>query len=187
MARISRDLASKMVCQAPPCEVSRRVRTALFGWSPAAGLARLRKNSFQVVETGAAAQDLRALDVGADGKVYLGFDRGLLVGVAPSGGGVPDFGLAPTPRSEQVNGILAEPNGGVWFSCGSQLCLLDHGRRARLRSDLWSAARAMGRRCCAIAPGTCGSVDRSTSMSCHAEKRGSGRATAICRNPVTPH
>ncbi len=92
------------------------------------GLARLRKNSFQTAETGAAAQDLRALDVGADGRVYLGFDRGLLVGVAPPGGGMPVFAPAPNAPHEQVNGILAEPDGGVWFSCGSQLCFLDHNR-----------------------------------------------------------
>jgi hypothetical protein len=38
------------------------------------GLARFRKNSFQVVETGAAGQDLRALDIGADGKVRCIWD-----------------------------------------------------------------------------------------------------------------
>jgi signal transduction histidine kinase/ligand-binding sensor domain-containing protein/CheY-like chemotaxis protein len=92
------------------------------------GLARFRKGSFQVVETGAAGQDLRALDIGADGKVYLGFDRGLLVGAVPPGGGAPEFALAPNTPHDQVNGILAEPNGDVWFNCGLQLCLLDHGR-----------------------------------------------------------
>jgi signal transduction histidine kinase/ligand-binding sensor domain-containing protein len=92
------------------------------------GLARFRRNSFQVVETGAAGRDLRALDIGADGKVYLGFDRGLLVGAVPPGGGAPEFVLAPHAPQDQVNGILAEPNGDVWFSCGLQLCLLGQGR-----------------------------------------------------------
>jgi signal transduction histidine kinase/ligand-binding sensor domain-containing protein/CheY-like chemotaxis protein len=91
------------------------------------GLARFRKNSFQVVDTGAAGQDLRAIDIGADGTVYLGFDRGLLASGHPPGG-EPEFVLvANTPR-DQVNGILAEPNGDVWFNCGLELCLLSHGR-----------------------------------------------------------
>jgi streptogramin lyase len=82
------------------------------------GLARFRKNSFQVVDTGAAGQDLHALDIGTDGKLYLGFDGGLLAGVVPPGGGTPKFVDVPNAPHEQVNGILAEPNGDVWFSCG---------------------------------------------------------------------
>ncbi len=116
-----------MVFQAPPCEGLEEGPDGTLWVITGRGLARLRKNSFQIVETGAAAQDLRALDVGRDGKVYLGFDRGLLIGAVPSGGGAPVFGLAPNTPHEQVNGILVDP-AGVWFSCGSQLCLLDHGR-----------------------------------------------------------
>jgi len=91
------------------------------------GLARRSKNSFQVVETGAAGQDLRGLGVGADGTVYLGFDRGLAVGVVPARGGAPAFTVVPQAPHEQVNGILVETNGDVWFSCGLRLCLLSHG------------------------------------------------------------
>jgi signal transduction histidine kinase/ligand-binding sensor domain-containing protein len=91
------------------------------------GLARSHGNSFRIVETGAAGQDLRALDVGAGGQVYLGLDRGLLVGVGPPGGTL-EFTLLPRAPPGQVNGILAEPNGDVWFSCGLQLCLLGQGR-----------------------------------------------------------
>jgi signal transduction histidine kinase/ligand-binding sensor domain-containing protein len=92
------------------------------------GLARSSGDSFQVVETGAAGQDLRALDIGAGGQVYLGLDRGLLVGVVPPGGGTPEFALLPRAPPDRVNGILAEPDGDVWFNCGLQLCFLGHGR-----------------------------------------------------------
>ena len=92
------------------------------------GLARSHGNTFLVVETGAAAQDLRALDIDAAGRVYLGSDRGLLVGVVPPGGGTPEFALLPRAPPDQVDGILAEPNGDVWFDCGLQLCLLGQGR-----------------------------------------------------------
>ena len=34
----------------------------------------------------------------------------------------------PNAPQDQVNGILAEPNGDVWFNCGLQLCLLRQGR-----------------------------------------------------------
>ncbi|MCX6629530.1 MAG: triple tyrosine motif-containing protein [Candidatus Solibacter sp.] len=90
------------------------------------GLARFRKNSFQVVETGADGQDLRSLSIGADGKLYLGFDHGLLVGVSPPSGAA-EFVPVPDTPVDQVNGILAEPNGDVWFGCGLQLCLLSQG------------------------------------------------------------
>ena len=92
------------------------------------GLARSHGNTFRVVETGAAGQDLRALDVDAGGRVYLGFERGLLVGVAPPGGGTPEFALLPRAPPDTVDGILAEPSGDVWFNCGLQLCLLGQGR-----------------------------------------------------------
>ena len=128
MVRIFRDLVEKRACQAPPSEALKGGPDGTLWVITGRGLARLRKNSFETAETGAAAQDLRALDVGADGKIYLGFDRGLLVGVAPPGGDMPVFALAPNAPHEQVNGILAESDGGVWFSCGSQLCLLDHSR-----------------------------------------------------------
>jgi ligand-binding sensor domain-containing protein len=91
-------------------------------------VARSHGNTFRVVETGAAGQDLRALDVDAGGRVYLGFDRGLLVGVLPSGGGTPEFALAPRAPPGQVDAILAETNGDVWFNCGLQLCLLSQDR-----------------------------------------------------------
>jgi signal transduction histidine kinase/ligand-binding sensor domain-containing protein len=92
------------------------------------GLARSHGNTFRVVETGAAGQDLRALDIAAGGQVYLGSDRGLLVGVVPPGGGTPEFALLPRAPPDRVDGILAEPNGNVWFNCGLQLCLLGQGR-----------------------------------------------------------
>jgi ligand-binding sensor domain-containing protein len=92
------------------------------------GLARFRKNSFQAVDTGAAGQDLRAIDIGTDGRLYLGFDRGLLAGLVPPGGGAPEFVDVANAPHEQVNGILAEPTGDVWFSCGLQLCLLSQSR-----------------------------------------------------------
>ena len=109
------------------------------------GLARLHKNTFQLVPTGNAGQDLHALDIGSDGKVYLGSDRGLLVGMVPPRGGVPELALAPGAPREQVNGILAEPNGDVWFSCGMQLCLLNHGglrvfdQKSGLPPERWGA------------------------------------------------
>ena len=91
------------------------------------GLARSHGNSFRAVETGAAGQDLRALDIGTGGQVYLGSDRGLLVGVATPGGGTPEFALLPRAPPDRVDAILAEPNGDVWFNCGLRLCLFGNG------------------------------------------------------------
>jgi signal transduction histidine kinase/streptogramin lyase len=91
-------------------------------------LARSHGDSFRLVDTGAAGQDLRALDIDAGGRVYLGFDGGLLVGVLPPGGGTPEFALLPRAPPGRVDGILAESNGDVWFNCGLQLCLLGQNR-----------------------------------------------------------
>ena len=119
-----------------------------------------------------------------DGKVYLGFDRGLLVGVVPPGGGAPVFVLAPNTPHEQVNGILAESDEASGSVAGANSA---SSTTAVCRSSIRITAcrRSDGARCCAIAPETCGCVDRSISMSCHAENRVSGPATATCRNPVT--
>ena len=92
------------------------------------GLARSHGDSFQAVDTGAGGQDLRSLDISSGGQVYLGSDHGLLVGVVPPGGGTPEFTLLPRAPPDRVSGILAEPNGDVWFNCGLQLCLLGQGR-----------------------------------------------------------
>ena len=92
------------------------------------GLARYRKNAFEAVETRTGGLDLLALSVGADGRVYLGIDRGLISAAPPLEGRVPEFSPESNAPRQQVNGILAEPGGTIWFSCGLKLCRLERGQ-----------------------------------------------------------
>jgi len=92
------------------------------------GLARLRNNRFEAADTGTATLNLLALDIAVDGAIYVGYDRGMLVGAAPPGRASPKFTPLDNAPREPVNGILAEANGKIWFGCGLQLCVLEGGR-----------------------------------------------------------
>ena len=109
------------------------------------GLARFDRERFRSVDTGPAGRDSRALDIGPDGTVYLGFDHGLLAAPPPQNNSPPAFAPVHNTAAEQVNGILAEPNGSVWFNCGLKLCLLKRGEvrsydgAAGLPAERWGA------------------------------------------------
>src|SRR6202521_8912 len=94
------------------------------------GLARLRQNAFEAVDTGTEKDftDLHAIGSSPDGELYLGDDRGLLVGTPQPGGRAPSFHLVPGTPAEPVNGVYVEGNGTVWFGCGLNLCLLAGGQ-----------------------------------------------------------
>jgi len=91
------------------------------------GLVRRRNNSFEVMDLGPAAQDLRAIDVAADGRVYVGFHHGLLSAMPAPGQSRITFADVPAAPGEPVSGVLAEASGRVWFGCGRKLCLIDSG------------------------------------------------------------
>jgi signal transduction histidine kinase/ligand-binding sensor domain-containing protein/ActR/RegA family two-component response regulator len=92
------------------------------------GLARLGANAFEPIDIGIAAQDLRAMDIGSDGRLYLGFDRGILVSTQAVGRGKPVFQAVPGAPSAAVDGVYAEPAGPVWFGSQLKLYELDNGR-----------------------------------------------------------
>ena len=92
------------------------------------GVARFRHHSFETVPIQGRRDwvDLHAIASSPDGLLYLGSDRGLLVGKASTPGD-PGFHLLAGAPADPVNGILAEPDHTVWFSCGLRLCLMNHG------------------------------------------------------------
>ena len=93
------------------------------------GVARFRHHSFEAVPIQGSKDwvDLHAIASSPDGLLYLGSDRGLLVGKAGTPDGDPGFHLLAGAPADPVNGILAEPDHTVWFSCGLRLCLMNHG------------------------------------------------------------
>ncbi|MDR3702519.1 MAG: two-component regulator propeller domain-containing protein [Candidatus Sulfopaludibacter sp.] len=93
------------------------------------GLARLRHHAFETVPIQGRKDrgDLHAMDSSPGGLVYLGSDRGLLVGTADDPEKAPGFHPLSGAPQDPVNGILAEPNNTVWFSCGLRLCLMNRG------------------------------------------------------------
>jgi ligand-binding sensor domain-containing protein len=109
------------------------------------GLARLRQNRFERVDTVLAEESeaLSDLDFDARGRLYLGTVKGLLIG-EPAAGGVIRFHFADGVPRVSISGIHLEPAGDVWFGCGKSLCHLassgleTFGAREGLPEDQWS-------------------------------------------------
>ena len=97
------------------------------------GVARFRHHSFEAVPIQGRTEwvDLHAIASSPDGLVYLGSDRGLLVGNTGPPGTDPEFHPLAGAPADPVNGILAERDNTVWFSSGLRLCLMN---RAGLRT-----------------------------------------------------
>ena len=110
------------------------------------GLARLRNKIFEPVPLAILAgnPDLRAIGSTAGGKLYLGYNGGLLAGEIGSGGAYPHLqrvtGAPPLPVS-----FIAAETERVWFGCGLQLCRLDDtgvrvpAEAEGLPSERWAA------------------------------------------------
>ena len=91
------------------------------------GVARRRNNGFEAVDIGEAAQDMRAIDIGKDGRIYLGYNQGLISALPVPGQPLVSFYPVPGVPRESVSGVLAENGGRVWFGCGLKLCLIENG------------------------------------------------------------
>src|SRR5580704_990051 len=110
------------------------------------GLARLRQNRFERVATVLAQESeaLSDLDFDAQGRLYLGTVKGLLIGDALPGGAV-EFHFAGGVPRVSITGLHFEPEGDVWFGCGKNLCHLTpagletFGSRQGLPEEQWSA------------------------------------------------
>lgn len=92
------------------------------------GLAPRRSLSFEKVDIGDAARDLRSLDMDEDGTVFLSTDRGLVVGKPGPPDSRVEFSLLPGSSRDPVTGILVERGGKIWYGCGLKLCLMEGGK-----------------------------------------------------------
>jgi ligand-binding sensor domain-containing protein/ActR/RegA family two-component response regulator len=108
------------------------------------GLACFRRARFETVETGVAAASLHSIDIGTDGRVYLGYENGVLSAI-PAPGRPADFRPIPGALAEPTGGVLVERTGKLWFGCGQRLCLLESakvralGETSGLPPDRWQA------------------------------------------------
>jgi len=86
------------------------------------GLTRMRDGAFERVDVGVPLEEFGVYAVTSDsaGKLYVGFEHGLLVGVPRSGGDGFDFRTLPGLPEASVSGVYVEP-GAVWFGCGQRL------------------------------------------------------------------
>ena len=94
------------------------------------GLARLRGDHFESVPTGAGndGSGFNAVAITPADELYLGYDRGLLIGMPQKGNAHPRFSPVRGVPRDAVSGVYAESNGDVWFSSGMRFCLLQQGR-----------------------------------------------------------
>jgi len=110
------------------------------------GLARLRGERFEAVDispgTGAAS-----VTSDAEGRLYVGLSKGLLV-LAPARGGAgkrtSTLYRVPESKAQAVRSVAISATGSVWYTCGTGLCRLEHGRTVLAREpgiseDMWYA------------------------------------------------
>ena len=113
------------------------------------GLARRIGDRFEPmamnVAQGIASRSGIASD--ATGKLYLATERGLVTGT-PTGGAI-QFALIPSPHAnqkpEEANSVYVDPEGSVWYGCGTSLLPARARESARRGSRIGPASRVLER------------------------------------------
>jgi signal transduction histidine kinase/ligand-binding sensor domain-containing protein/CheY-like chemotaxis protein len=91
------------------------------------GLAYSSGDGFRPVPAAAAGSAIRSLAIGADGRMFVGSERGLFSAQLPLKAG-DALAAVPGVPPRGVTGLYVEPGGDVWFGCGPNLCQLREGR-----------------------------------------------------------
>ncbi len=88
------------------------------------GLARRRGNRFESVDFGerVASSGRFGFASDGDGRLYLSTIDGLLASNPPRQGGDQTFKPVPGQPSGPAYGVHADPNGAIWFGCGTEVC-----------------------------------------------------------------
>lgn len=95
-----------------------------------AGLCRRAGHRFQVAGLGGSGRAPVVSAIASDrkGRLYAGTSAGLAVAQSSQAGTAPEFHLLPALSGSShgaVRGVHVDPDGVVWFGCGSALCSLD--------------------------------------------------------------
>ena len=95
-----------------------------------AGLCRRVGHRFQAVELGVSGRLALVSAIASDrkGRLYAGTSAGLAVAQSSQPGRAPEFRLLPAlsgSSSGGAHGVHVDPDGVVWFGCGSALCSLE--------------------------------------------------------------
>jgi signal transduction histidine kinase/CheY-like chemotaxis protein/ligand-binding sensor domain-containing protein len=116
-------------------------------WVGGTGLARFDGDGFRFVSLRQPGRFLSqsAITSDAHGVLYAGTSTGLWRLEAPYQGGVKLYPQNTSSAHSEVYGVHVDPEGAIWFGCGTDLCRHDHGKltvfgkESGVPNDIWNA------------------------------------------------
>lgn len=144
------------------------------------GLARLRQNRFERVDTVLAEESeaLSDLDFDARGRLYLGTVKGLLIGEPAAGGVIRSISPMAFPESRSAASTSSPP---ATFGSGvERASVIWRPPVSRRSGRVRACRRTNGASFCATASVCCGSAGSSTCTFVHRARGLSSRAIRVC-------